>query len=77
MFDEEQKDILSKAEPEDIIKFGLIPELVGRLPIIAPLQDLTESDLVKILAEPKNSIVKQYQKLFSLDSNRYTKPIIR
>lgn len=65
--DEEQKDILSKAEPEDIIKFGLIPELVGRLPIIAPLQDLTESDLVKILSEPKNSIVKQYQKLFSLD----------
>jgi ATP-dependent Clp protease ATP-binding subunit ClpX len=65
--DEEQKDILSKAEPEDIIKFGLIPELVGRLPIIAPLHDLTEEDLVKILSEPKNSIVKQYQKLFSLD----------
>jgi len=65
--DEEQNDILSKAEPEDIIKFGLIPELVGRLPIIAPLQDLTEADLVKILSEPKNSIVKQYQKLFSLD----------
>ncbi len=65
--DEEQKNILSKAEPEDIIKFGLIPELVGRLPIIAPLQDLTEADLVKILSEPKNSIVKQYQKLFSID----------
>ncbi len=65
--DEEQNDILSKAEPEDIIKFGLIPELVGRLPIIAPLQDLTEADLVQILSEPKNSIVKQYQKLFSLD----------
>jgi ATP-dependent Clp protease ATP-binding subunit ClpX len=65
--EEDQKDILSKVEPEDIIKFGLIPELVGRLPIIAPLQDLTEEDLVKILSEPKNAITKQYQKLFSLD----------
>ncbi len=65
--DEEKKNILSEAEPEDIIKFGIIPELVGRLPIIAPLQDLTEDDLVKILSEPKNSLVKQYQKLFALD----------
>ncbi|MCE3255396.1 MAG: ATP-dependent Clp protease binding subunit [Rickettsiaceae bacterium] len=63
----DQTNILNQAEPEDIIKFGLIPELVGRLPIIAPLQDLTEEDLVKILAEPKNSLVKQYQKLFALD----------
>jgi ATP-dependent Clp protease ATP-binding subunit ClpX len=62
-----QKDIFKKVEPEDIIKFGLIPELVGRLPIVAPLEDLTEEDLVKILSEPKNSILKQYQKLFSLD----------
>jgi len=65
--DEEKKNILTEAEPEDIIKFGIIPELVGRLPIIAPLQDLTEDDLVKILSEPKNSLVKQYQKLFALD----------
>jgi ATP-dependent Clp protease ATP-binding subunit ClpX len=65
--DSEQKDILSQAEPEDIIQFGLIPELVGRLPIIAPLKDLTEEDLVNILSEPKNSLVKQYQKLFALD----------
>lgn len=65
--DEEEKNILTKAEPEDIIKFGIIPELVGRLPIIAALHDLNEEDLVKILNEPKNSLVKQYQKLFSLD----------
>jgi len=62
-----RKDIFNDVEPEDIIKFGLIPELVGRLPIIAPLEDLTEDDLVKILTEPKNSIIKQYEKLFSLD----------
>lgn len=65
--DEEEKNILTKAEPEDIIKFGIIPELIGRLPIIAPLHDLNEEDLVKILKEPKNSLVKQYQKLLSLD----------
>ena len=65
---EDAKDnILNQAEPEDIIKFGLIPEFVGRMPIIAPLQDLTEADLVRILSEPKNSLVKQYQKLFALD----------
>ena len=62
-----RKDIFNDVEPEDIIKFGLIPELVGRLPIIAPLEDLTENDLVRILTEPKNSIIKQYEKLFSLD----------
>jgi ATP-dependent Clp protease ATP-binding subunit ClpX len=62
-----KKDIFNTVEPEDIIKFGLIPELVGRLPIIAPLEDLTEDDLIKILTEPKNSLIKQYQKLFSLD----------
>lgn len=62
-----RKDIFNNVEPEDVIKFGLIPELVGRLPIIAPLEDLTEGDLVRILTEPKNSIIKQYEKLFSLD----------
>jgi ATP-dependent Clp protease ATP-binding subunit ClpX len=65
--DHTKKDILNQVEPEDIIKFGLIPELVGRLPIIAPLHDLSEEDLVKILSEPKNSITKQYKKLFALD----------
>ncbi len=64
---DQHKDHLKQVEPEDIIKFGIIPELVGRLPIIAPLQDLSEQDLVQILSEPKNSIIKQYQKLFSLD----------
>lgn len=65
--DKKHKNIFNKVEPEDIIKFGIIPELVGRLPILAPLNDLNEEDLRKILTEPKNSITKQYQKLFSLD----------
>jgi ATP-dependent Clp protease ATP-binding subunit ClpX len=61
------KDIFKDVEPDDLIKFGLIPEIVGRLPIISPLEGLTEEDLQKILVEPKNSITKQYKKLFSLD----------
>jgi ATP-dependent Clp protease ATP-binding subunit ClpX len=61
------KDIFNQVEPDDLIKFGLIPEIVGRLPIVAPLQSLTEEDLSRILVEPKNSIVKQYQKLLRLD----------
>jgi len=65
--DGERKDVFNEVEPEDLIKFGLIPELVGRLPIVAPLEGLTEADLVRILTEPKNSITKQYQKLFNLD----------
>ena len=54
-------------EPEDLIKFGLIPELVGRLPVVATLGELTEEAMVQILTEPKNALVKQYQKLFSMD----------
>ena len=54
-------------EPEDLLKYGLIPEFVGRLPIIATLEDLDESALVKILLEPKNSLIKQYQELFKLE----------
>jgi len=65
--DVNRKDIFTKVEPEDLIKFGLIPEIVGRLPIVAPLEGLTKDDLKTILVEPKNSLVKQYQKLFSLD----------
>ena len=65
--DTSRKDIFGKVEPDDLIKFGLIPEIVGRLPIIAPLDGLTEEDLTRILSEPKNSITKQYQKLFNLD----------
>jgi ATP-dependent Clp protease ATP-binding subunit ClpX len=67
-YEHEKKDIFNQVEPNDLIKFGLIPELVGRLPIIAPLEGLTEEDLIRILSQPKNSIVKQYQKLFSLDN---------
>ncbi|HTZ17355.1 MAG TPA: ATP-dependent Clp protease ATP-binding subunit ClpX [Dissulfurispiraceae bacterium] len=67
---EEKKaaDILATAEPEDLMKYGLIPEFIGRLPVMATLTDLDEAALIKILTEPKNALVKQYQKLFSLDS---------
>lgn len=60
-------DWMSKAVPQDFVKFGLIPELVGRMPVIASLKGLDEEALVKILVEPKNSLIKQYKKLFSLD----------
>ena len=60
-------EVFKQIEPEDLIKFGLIPELVGRLPVIATLGELTEDALVQILTEPKNALVKQYQKLFSMD----------
>ncbi|WP_338415913.1 ATP-dependent Clp protease ATP-binding subunit ClpX [uncultured Sphaerotilus sp.] len=56
-----------EVEPEDLIKFGLIPELIGRLPVIATLGELTEDAMVQILTEPKNALVKQYQKLFAMD----------
>ena len=54
-------------EPEDLIKYGLIPEFIGRMPIIATLDDLDEKSLVKILREPKNSLIKQYQRLFEFE----------
>ena len=60
-------DTLRQCEPEDLLKFGLIPEFVGRLPVIATLEDLDETALVKILSEPKNALVKQYQKLFDME----------
>ncbi|MEX8517865.1 MAG: ATP-dependent Clp protease ATP-binding subunit ClpX [Leptothrix sp. (in: b-proteobacteria)] len=60
-------ELFTQIEPEDLIKFGLIPELVGRLPVIATLGELTEDALVQILTEPKNALVKQYQKLFAMD----------
>jgi len=60
-------ELFREAEPEDLVKFGLIPELVGRLPVIATLGELTEDALVQILTEPKNALVKQYQKLFMMD----------
>jgi ATP-dependent Clp protease ATP-binding subunit ClpX len=58
---------LKQLEPEDLLKFGLIPEFVGRLPVIATLMDLDEDALVTILTEPKNALVKQYQKLFDIE----------
>lgn len=65
--DKKVGEIFSKVEPEDLLKFGLIPEFVGRLPVIATLNDLDEVALVSILTEPKNALVKQYQKLFSME----------
>ena len=64
---DEQKTTYDMVEPDDLVSYGLIPELVGRLPIIASLNEITEDDMVHILTEPKNSLVKQYQKLFSID----------
>jgi ATP-dependent Clp protease ATP-binding subunit ClpX len=60
-------ELFAEVEPEDLIKFGLIPELVGRLPVVATLQELDEDTLVRILTEPKNSIIKQFQKLFEME----------
>jgi len=64
--------LLEKCEPEDLLKFGLIPEFVGRLPVIATLHDLDEDALVTILKEPKNALVKQYAKLFELEEVELT-----
>jgi len=63
-------DILTDVQPQDLIKFGMIPEFVGRLPIIATLHELDEDALVQILTQPKNSLVKQYQKLFEFEDVR-------
>jgi ATP-dependent Clp protease ATP-binding subunit ClpX len=60
-------EILQHCEPEDLLKFGLIPEFIGRLPVIATLEDLDEEALVKILVEPKNALVEQYAKLFDME----------
>ena len=60
-------EFFSQVEPEDLVKFGLIPEFVGRLPVVATLEELDEDALIQILIEPKNALVKQYQKLFSME----------
>ena len=65
-------ELLQKCEPEDLLKFGLIPEFVGRLPVIATLNDLDVEALVQILTEPKNALVKQYCKLFELEDVELT-----
>ena len=59
--------MLAQVQPEDLVKFGLIPEFIGRLPIVAAVENLDEESLVRVLTEPKNSLVKQYQRLFSMD----------
>jgi ATP-dependent Clp protease ATP-binding subunit ClpX len=66
---EERKlgEILVQVQPEDLIRFGMIPEFVGRLPVVATLHELTENELVEIMLEPKNALVKQYQKLFGME----------
>ena len=63
----EEKDLLSRVEPEDLLKFGLIPEFIGRLPVIVTLEELTEESLIRIMKEPKNALIRQYQKLFEID----------
>lgn len=65
-------EILRKVEPEDLLKFGLIPEFIGRLPVIATLEDLDEPALVRILREPKNALLKQYQRLFDMEDVQLT-----
>jgi ATP-dependent Clp protease ATP-binding subunit ClpX len=65
-------EILREVEPEDLLKFGLIPEFVGRLPVIATLEDLDEAALMKILVEPKNALAKQYQRLFEMEDAKLT-----
>ncbi len=79
--DEKRKigEILQQTQPEDLFKFGLIPELVGRLPMIATMEELEEEDLIRILKEPKNALTKQYQRLFELDGVklRFTEGALR
>ena len=65
--DEDKYEVFKELLPQDLLKFGLIPEFIGRLPIVATLRDLDKETLIKILEEPKNSLVKQYQKLFEID----------
>jgi ATP-dependent Clp protease ATP-binding subunit ClpX len=63
----DMKEILKKIQPEDLMKYGLIPEFIGRLPVIVTLEELSKDALVRIITEPKNALLKQYKKLFSLD----------
>jgi ATP-dependent Clp protease ATP-binding subunit ClpX len=70
-------EMFRQVEPEDLLKFGLIPEFVGRLPVIATLEDLDEEALKRILTEPKNALVKQYQRLFEMENVELTFPTTR
>lgn len=67
LLDVADEDILLKAQPEDLLRFGLIPELIGRLPVVVSLSELSEKALIRIITEPKNSLVKQYQTLLAMD----------
>ncbi|WP_394280929.1 ATP-dependent Clp protease ATP-binding subunit ClpX [Corynebacterium sp.] len=68
----EEQQILKKVQPEDLVKFGLIPEFIGRLPIVATVDNLDRESLIKVLTEPKNSLVKQYERLFAMDDATLT-----
>ena len=68
--DQPSGELIKNLEPEDLIKYGLIPEFVGRMPILATLEDLDVNSLVKILQEPKNSLIKQYKRLFEFENVR-------
>jgi len=70
--DQASSELMKSLEPEDLIKYGLIPEFVGRMPIVATLGELKEESLVKILKEPKNSLIKQYKRLFEFENARLT-----
>jgi ATP-dependent Clp protease ATP-binding subunit ClpX len=72
--DRRMGEILRLLEPEDLLRFGLIPEFVGRLPVVATLEDLDEDALIRILTEPKNALVKQYQRLFEMEGVKLTIP---
>ena len=65
-------EVLRELEPEDLVKFGLIPEFIGRLPVLATLEDLDEDALIQILSEPKNALIKQYQRLFEMEDVELT-----
>lgn len=69
---DEQKTTYDMVEPDDLVSYGLIPELIGRLPVIASLSEITQEDMVRILTEPKNSLTRQYKKLFSIDDVELT-----
>jgi ATP-dependent Clp protease ATP-binding subunit ClpX len=68
--DKKLGELFAKVQPEDLIKYGLIPEFIGRLPVFAPLHELDEASLVKVLTEPKNALVKQYQKYFEMENTK-------
>ena len=68
-------DILSQVEPEDLLKFGMIPEFVGRMPVVATLNPLDEKDLVEVLVKPKNSLIRQYSKFFEMENVKLTVPV--